>query len=168
MSLSTFTPNPTGPGGTISILLNGKVVAVWTAVDSAGNFVPNSYYHFVILETTADGNTVQLERDAFISTFHGESVTLVVMPNLVHPGDFVKFNASFAGVPADSQSKIKIYTIGGELVQTLGLPAGTASWDLKNLGGQMVSTGIYIAVLDGRDPASGIKLRKVAKILVTH
>lgn len=168
MTLSNFVPNPNGPGGTITVFLNGQTVGTWNATTDSGEWVPNGFYHFVLVEHASDGSTVQMERDAFISTFHGESMALVAAPNMVHSGDSVNFNASFAGTPADSQSKIKIYATNGELVRTLILSFGTASWDLRNNHGQAVGSGIYIAVLDGIDPASGQSLNKIIKVLVTH
>ena len=168
MVLTSFIPNPNGPGGTISVELNGQVIATWDVTDMNGQLVPNSYYHFVLLETTPDGNTVQLERDAFIATYHGEAVSLLAWPNTGKPGDTIKFTATFAGIAADNQSTIKVYTTSGELVRIAPLSGGTATWDLTNLNGRQVSSGIYIAVLDGKDPASGQKLMKTVKILVTH
>ncbi len=168
MVISDFLPNTKGTGGTILIYLNGQIIATWNVTDSAGRLVPNGFYHFVVLETTKDGNTVQLERDAFISTYHGESVSLLALPNIGHPGDTIKFNASFAGIAGDSQSKIKIYMTDGELVQILEVSAGGASWDLRNVNGQIVASGLYFAVLDGVDPVGGQKLSQTKKILVTH
>ncbi len=109
-----------------------------------------------------------MERDAFISTYHGESISLVAWPNTAHPGQMVNFNASFAGTPADSQSKMKIYTADGELVQTVSFTVGTALWDLRNPSGQVVASGLYLAVLDGVDPLNGQSLNKVVKVVVTH
>lgn len=168
MTLSNFAPNPNGPGGTITIFLNGQTVGVWNATTDGGALVPNGFYHFVLVEHTSDGTTVQMERDAFISTFHGESVFLVAAPNLVRFGNVVDFNASFAGIPADNQSKIKIYSMNGELVRMLVLSLGTASWDIRNNSGQAVASGLYLAVLDGIDPVSGQSLTKIVKVLVTH
>ncbi len=168
MTLSNFAPNPNGPGGTITINLNGQAVATWNVTDAAGNLVPNGFYQFAVLETTGNGTEVQLVRDAYISTYHGEAVSLLVSPNIGHPGDILKFIASFAGIPADSQSKIMIYAVDGELVETLRLTGGMASWDLKNMNGLTVSSGIYVAVLDGIDPVSGQALSQIKKVLVTH
>jgi hypothetical protein len=168
MTLSAFSPNANGPGGTISINLNGQLVGTWNATNDGGNLVPNGYYHFVLQEHMNDGNVVQMERDAFITTFHGEAVMLTAWPNVGHPGDTIKFSASFAGTPADNIGKIRLYTASGELVQTLPISGGAASWDLKNSEGDVLSSGIYLAVLYGVDPQSGQKLGKVIKILVTH
>jgi hypothetical protein len=168
MSLSSFTPNPNAPGGTILVYLNNQLVGSWNATESNGSFVPNGFYHFVLQEHTSDGNTVQMERDAFIATYHGETVSLTAWPNRARPGDTIQFTASFAGNPADSQSKIKVYTVSGELVQTLPISGGTASWDLKNSSGTTVASGLYLAALDGVDPLSGQGLTKIVKLLVTH
>jgi hypothetical protein len=168
MTVSNFVPNPNGPGGTISIYLNGQMVGTWNATNSNGNWVPNGFYHFVLLEHASGGSIVQMERDAFISTYHGELVTLIAWPNVVHPGDAVNFTASFAGIPADNQSKIKIYATDGELVQTVTLNAGSATWDLRNSSGQMVASGVYLAVLDSVDPSTGQGLNKIVKVLLTH
>lgn len=168
MTLSNFVPNPNGPGGTISIYLNGQVIAVWNVTDGAGNLVPNGFYQFVVVETTNNGNVIQLEGEAYISTNHGEEVSLLVLPNIGHPGDILKFIASFNGIAADNQSMIKIYSVDAELVKALVISSGSASWDLKNINGFTVASGVYIAVLDGIDPASGQKLTQSKKILITH
>lgn len=168
MSLSPFAPNPTGPGGTITVYLNNQVVGTWNATNDNGTYVPNGFYHFVLQEHTNSGDVVQLERDSFISTFHGQAVSFTALPNVVHPGDTVLFNASYAGIGADQQSKIKIFTVSGELLQTLSLSGGAATWDGKNNIGQELASGIYLAVLDGIDPANGQSVRCILKLLFTH
>ena len=168
MSLSPFVPNPDGPGGAISVFLNGQLVGTWNATNNNGILVPNGQYHFVLLEHGADGNTVQMERDAFIPTFHGEPVAFSAWPNSGEPGDVIKFNASFAGTPADGQSTIKVYAVSGELVQTVPISNGAASWNLRNADGSSLSSGLYLAVLDGVDPRNGQGFHKVVKILVNH
>lgn len=168
MSLSAFTPNPNGPGGTISVYLNGQLVGTWNVTSNNGTLVPNGEYHFVLLEHTTDGNTVQMERDAFIPTFHGEPVAFWAFPAKAQQGESVTFTASFAGTVADGQSTIKVYAVSGELIRTLPISNGTASWDLRNLDGASLSAGLYLAVLDGVDPRNGQSFRKVVKILVNH
>jgi hypothetical protein len=168
MTLSGYSQNGNGPGGTIAIYLNGQTVATWTSTDLAGNLVPDGFYHIVVVETTVNGNVILLERETYISTYHGEQVLLLAMPNIGHPGDMINFVASFNGVPGNNQSKIKIYATDGELIKSLGIYDGTASWDVKNVNGIFVASGVYIAVLDGIDPTSGQKLTSVKKILITH
>jgi hypothetical protein len=90
---------------------------------------------------------------------------LVAAPNMVHPGDTVTFACSFAGGPADGRSHIKIYNLTGEMVNDLPVASGTAVWNLTTLGNESIASGIYLAVLDGIDPVSGLHLTKTSKIL---
>jgi hypothetical protein len=90
---------------------------------------------------------------------------LVAAPNMVHPGDTVTFACSFAGGPADGRSHIKIYNLTGEMVYEVAVSGGTATWDLTTLRHSPISSGIYLAVLDGIDPVSGLHLTKTSKIL---
>ena len=168
MALSNFVPNPVGAGGSIAVNLNGQTIATWDVTGLNGKLVPNGFYHFVIQEHTAEGNTLFLERDAFLMPYHGQDVSLSALPNIGHPGGVIQFVASFVGTLADGQSKIRIYAVSGELVQTLGIQSGTAAWDLSNIGHKTVASGIYLAVLDGVDPVSGQQARKIVKVMVTH
>ena len=168
MTLSAFAPNPNGDGGTIVIFLNGQPVANWNGIDSNGKYVPNSYYHFVMKENAGAGNTILLERDAFVAPYHGETVSFGAMPNVAHPGDTILFSASFGGVAADGQSKIRLYAVSGELLQTLSITNGIVSWDLRTTSSQLVASGVYLAVLEGINPTNGQKSYKITKVLVTH
>ena len=168
-SLSLFIPSPSGLGGAITIYLNNQPIAVWNALDAKGHLVPNGFYHFTIVENTPEGTTVVLARDAFIDAETGASgLQLSARPNRAHTGDTVTILASFSGTAPDSQSKIKVYDIAGELLKTLDLSNGTATWDLSNQTGQAVGTGLYLAVFDGTDPGSGNPVRKAVKIMYIH
>jgi hypothetical protein len=168
-SLSSFAPSPSGLGGAITIFLNNQVVAAWNGMSSNGHLVPNGFYHFKITENSTDGSIVILARDAFIAAETGSGgLQMSARPNITHPGDTVTILASFSGTPPDSQCKIKIYDMTGELLETLSLSNGTAAWNLRNQQGQELGTGLYLAVFDGKDPVSGNPIHQVAKILFIH
>jgi hypothetical protein len=168
-ALSAFVPSASGLGGAITIFINNQPVAVWNAVGSNGQLVPNGFYHFTIIENTADGNKVVLARDAYINDQIGSAgLQFSAIPNLVHPGDQVTILASFAGSTPDSQSRIKIYDMAGELIQTLALNNSMTTWNLTNTAGQVIGTGLYFAVFDGNDPSSGNPVRKAVKIMFVH
>lgn len=152
----------------MTVYLNGQAVAIWSATDENGNYVPNGVYHFVMQEHAADGSTVILERDAYVDPFHGESLAFGASPNTAGPGETIVFSASFAGLPADGQSKIKIYTVSGELVRVLSCSSGLAQWNLENGNGRVVSSGLYLAALEGKNPANGDMASKIVKVLITH
>ncbi|HUO58074.1 MAG TPA: hypothetical protein VMV05_07835, partial [bacterium] len=169
MSLSTFSPNSNGSGGSIGIYLNGQLVATWNATDEKGNVVPNGFYHFVLAEMGTNTGNSTFERDAFIDPNHPDSVTFTAMPNHAGPGETITFAAFFDGVPADGRSKIKMYNTAGELLAVINLTGmGTAPWNLTNGLGQPVASGIYFAVLSGINPSNGGTTYKITKVLVTH
>ncbi len=168
MALSSFIPNPGGPGGTIEISLDGQVVAKWNATNEMGNWVPNGTYYFVAEITNSGGTRVILKRAAFVMTYHNQAILLTAMPNLAHSGETIHFFASFGAAPADERSGVKIYAVSGELVQTLAISGGATAWDLTNRRGQIAASGVYLAVLDGEDPVSGLSMRKVVKLMVIH
>jgi hypothetical protein len=43
-----------------------------------------------------------------------------------------------------SSGKIRIYTISGALVRELPITGATTQWDVKNSGGQLVASGVYL------------------------
>ena len=166
-TMSNFTPSSTGQGGTLTFYVNGQAIATWDVADKNGNRVPNSFYHVVLEQRVLDGSLYRKERDIFISTVtKTASVQLAAYPNIAHAGGSINLSAVFAGNPADSRSKIKIYSVSGELVKTMRLNAGQAFWDLTNAQGQSVSSGIYLIVLDGVDVNTGNPASKVIKVVV--
>lgn len=61
-----------------------------------------------------------------------------------------------------AEAAIKIYTYAGELVKELKADAtGTVRWDAKNYAGEKVSSGIYLALIEGAQAS-----QKVIKIAV--
>jgi hypothetical protein len=86
--------------------------------------------------------------------------------NIGRAGDTILFSASFAGVPADERSKIRIYTVAGELVRTAQITNGSVSWRLDTDDGKPAASGYYLAVLDGINPTNGQNLVKISKVLV--
>jgi hypothetical protein len=169
LSLSTFVPLVNAPGGSLNISINGVVVAAWNATDQSGQLVPNGVYHISVTEKFPDGSSLNMAQNAPVDPYSNQTaVYFKAMPNMVHSGDVVKFSASFAGIVADGQSKIKIYDLAGELIASLFVQNGASNWDLTDSKNQIVASGIYLAVLDGTDPASGQHLTKVLKILVTR
>jgi len=169
LTVSPFVPAISVPGGSLNILMNGQVIATWDAEDQNGKLVTDGVYQIVVTEQFPDGSSIVLAQNASVAPYSNQGVIdFTAMPNMVHPGDVVKFSASFSGIVADGQSKIKIYDLAGELVNSLPLLNGTAAWDISNSGRQAAASGIYLAVLDGVNPVSGQHLTKTLKILVTR
>jgi hypothetical protein len=166
-TVSKFTPNSTGLGGTLVFYVNGQAIATWDATDKNGKLVSNSFYHLILRQKFTDGTSASRERDIFVSSNNQSSTAqLFASPNIAQTGDTVRLSASFGVNVADGRSMLKLYTVSGELVRTLTLSAGQASWDLTNAQGQAVSSGVYLIVLDGVDVNTGNPASKVIKVLV--
>jgi hypothetical protein len=166
-TVSAFVPAQTAMGGSMTLYVNGQAAAVWDGRDGAGNIVPSSFYHLVLVQEFADGTSARLEKDVFIPPLgQTASVLLKALPNLAHSGDKIFITAVFGAMPADERSFMKIYTVDGERVKVLPLSHGQTDWDLTNNQGQEVSSGIYLIVLDGMDPATGAPARKTIKVVV--
>ncbi len=168
MSLSPFTLNPSGTGGQITIYLNGQPAAVWNGFADNGIPVPNGFYHFLLVEHAPGGNTVTLARDAYIGPSLIHELVFTARPNLVRSYEPVQITVSFAGIPADSQSTIKIYDLSGEWVNELSVSHGAAVWDSRNKNGNRVSSGLYLLVLEGIQPSTHEKLNKCIKLMISR
>jgi hypothetical protein len=161
---SAFAPNLSGPGGLFTLYVNGQVFALWDAKDKAGKVVPNSFYHLVLKQRLADGAAVLLETDVYVAS-RDSTLSLSAVPNIARTGEVVRLNASFGSGPAPDGSPVKVYAVSGELVRTLALLGGQASWDLANDQGNPVSSGVYLFCLDVMD-GEGRAVRRVVKAVV--
>ncbi|HEY5037659.1 MAG TPA: hypothetical protein VIJ93_01150, partial [bacterium] len=167
LTVSTFTPDPSGVGGTMTLFINGQMFATWDVLDKEGKIVPSGFYHLVVDQTLTDGTAVTLAKDVFVSSLSQVSaVQLMARPNLAHAGDTITLLASFVGGPADGRSQIKIYAVSGELVRTLALLNGQVQWDLTNDSQQKVASGIYVVVLDGVDLTTSRNVQKTIQVAI--
>lgn len=167
LTVSSFVPNPTAPGGTLSLGLNGQIIATWNATDHDGQVVPNGLYQLVITQAFTNGTTTTLERSVYVSTYNRTSqVQMTARPNIVLNGAPVSLTASVGNQPVQGAGVFKVYATDGELLKTLDAANGQGVWDLTTLRGGKVVSGLYLIALDALDPQTGIPVRKAVKVLV--
>jgi flagellar hook assembly protein FlgD len=167
LSISSFSPNSTRPGGALTVSLNSQAIATWDGMDKGGNVVPNGFYHFVITQTFSDGTQTVMEKSLYVgSRSQTSQVQLTALPNLVHSGDTIHLTGLVEGTLVDGAHTIKIYNISRELVRTLDMAAGQADWDLTDNQGANVASGLYFIVLDVMDPITGSEANKIVKAVV--
>jgi len=114
-------------------------------------------YHYV-----KDQNIVDVQGEYNLKT----PDEIISYPNPCYPdrGQVVRIS----NLPLDVE-KIYIYTISGELVRTLergfeienGITPSVAIWDCRNEGGEEVSRGVYIYLVD-----TGEKIKRTGKIAI--
>ncbi len=86
-------------------------------------------------------------------------------PNPFHAGSEAILLAYVLG--QDAPVKVSIYTLLGDLVREISLPAGTrggagglneVAWDGRNGKGEIVRPGVYVAKIDGPGVSEQIKV----------
>lgn len=167
LSFGAYQPVPGGSGGLLSILVNGTVVAVWNSANQQGSLVPNGFYQVQVTQFTNPTNPTVIEKAVYIDPIHYQTpIQLSASPNIAGEGTVVVFKSHIQGVPAGPGNEpLRIYTLTGELVKTLPWENGQTSWDMTNLPGQTVASGLYLAVEEATDAVSGDKIHRTVKVL---
>ena len=147
MSLEYFPSEPNlGSLQTLGIVrwdpASGKCVPLPSVVDEATNRVIASVNHLSLFQLQ------QLNPSSTISSAR-------VFPNPMFKGrqDFFTFD----GLPAGA--RIRIFTItGGEVFDGTTNASGIAKWDATNKAGRIVSSGVYVAVIEKGGSVEKLKL----------
>jgi flagellar hook assembly protein FlgD len=143
------------------------VIAVWDVKDSAGVLVPNGYYQVLVQQNDPNGNQLNVSKDIYVGpNFQTSEAQLTAWPNVARPGTTILFTAMIEGNPAGGKCIIKVYALTGELVNSLPIDNGQASWDMSNSAKVSVASGLYLAVLDGMDTVTQSPVRKIVKVIV--
>jgi hypothetical protein len=172
LSASVITPsyaNPTGAGNGLTITLGSGNSIVWNGTNDAGAIVTGGNYFIVIKSSIAGQTSQEVVRQVMVVN-HGQSglAGVILEPNpislrLYNQAQFV-VNITSAQVTA---TRVKIYSLAGELVQTLDNTPGNPSlvpWDLTKVN---YASGTYIAVLELENNTAIIG-RQTLKVVVVH
>ncbi len=138
----------------------------WDGKNAQGNYLQSGVYEVQLVVKTNQGISIKASKSITLLN-EGNTDVLGTIKSLPNPyiGD-TSTPLIFTWQPsANGAIKIKIYNIAGELVRTLvgDLGAASINWDLKSVGGQTVSSGTYICVVEGVDTI-GNKTRKIVKL----
>jgi hypothetical protein len=167
LAVLAFVSGTSGPGGSLTLTLNGQVLAVWDATDSRGQVVPNGFYHLILTQTFTDGTQIVLNRGVYVDPYsQATEAQMLVGPNVVHPGATVEVSGQVEGNPVEGAGVFKVYALDGELLKTLDAVNGQASWDLTTREGKQVASGLYLIVMNVMDPKTNSPATKTAKVAV--
>jgi uncharacterized repeat protein (TIGR01451 family) len=152
-------------GDSITIKLSDGTVLGWDARNSGGVAVPNGFYTVTVTSVLANGQ-VRKATDTFalVREYEELIISASFVPNPAREGVWL----SFALASPLAEMTVRIYNIAGELVWKTEVTGASASfkWDLRNRQGTRVSPGLYVAALEARDPATGVKSRKLLRLAV--
>jgi len=121
----------------------------WTKDTSETYPLPSGSYTFKVRGKDLAGNYPSEDDPAIAVSSFTVSLPLIIFPNpcYLNQGEIV----TIASLPLESEVRVYIYDLGGNLVRTLGetetvIEGGSkvATWDLKNNKGEIVARGIYI------------------------
>ena len=173
LSATTLMPSYADPSnslGSVSLLFPSGGSMTWDGRNNDGVIVQNGTYYIEL--TSKKGSDTQQTVILAVNVLHGDldaSNRIVMAPNpvnLAQTGQAV-FMIGNGGGPLDATT-VKIYTVAGELIQTLynepGNP-GRVLWNLRGGTSRVVTSGTYIAVVELR-VGSGVTGRKILKVIV--
>jgi hypothetical protein len=161
-----FMPALSGNGGAVTFFVNGQAAGVWDGKDGKGRSVPEGFYQVQLEQAFTDGTSATSSASLRVSYTKAPGIALSASPNLVYAGGSVQFTASWAGAPPPDGTSLRVHAITGEKVRVLSLLGGLATWDLKNLAGREVSSGVYLIRLEGPEGAPSRTLSRTVKIIV--
>jgi hypothetical protein len=95
----------------------------------------------------------------------GSSGTVLAEPNVLTSQSTMITNFNGMGITNASVVNAKVYTIAGELVQSIQGGAGTASAQWNATG---MASGVYIVAIEVQDVNGGILEHQLLKVLVLH
>jgi uncharacterized repeat protein (TIGR01451 family) len=171
LSTNLLQPNASGvPSSPMSSLLqifvqdtNAPVTLTWDGTASSGTYVTPGTYSIEVHWTNGNGTTTDITRTIQVLPSTGVSSIAVARPNVLDAknGTITTFDAT--GVLNAAGLKVKIYTIAGELVQTLQSSQATMTWNTSAM-----ASGIYIASVEVDNANGGAVNDQRLKILVVH
>jgi hypothetical protein len=142
---------------------------LWDGKSQEGSAVSNGVYEVQLVMTTDKGT--MFEASKTLSLLRAVTRYLngfMILPNPGYGMDsLITFKWTFASGTETGMASVFIYNLAGELVRRLkgSLQAGSISWDLKTGRGAAVSSGLYTAVLEGRN-ANGYADIKTEKLVL--
>ncbi len=172
LSSNTLLPAYNGKPGsnnTLTITLGSGRSFTWDGTGDNGQFLTSGTYFLEIQSSMQNEPAQQIVMPIRIQNNGVNPINGVVMaPNPIRLSQSTQakflINTSAGQV---TSVEIRIYTVAGELVQTLyNLPGnpGKVDWDLS---GTFITSGTYLAVVDMHSNA-GLMGRKVIKVAVFH
>jgi flagellar hook assembly protein FlgD len=154
----------------ITINYTATSYLTWNGQSAQGNYIQSGVYEIQLVITTGAGYATRISKTITILNAGTADLMGVVksLPNPYTGNGTIPLKFTWQPITTGT-IEIKIYDMAGELVRILtgDLAAGTINWDLKSAGGQKVSSGTYICVVEGVDNTGNkkIKIVKIAAII---
>jgi len=170
LNSNVIKPGSSSPGepSTVQILAltsSAPVTVVWDGTADAGGWVTPGEYQVEVHWNNGNGGTTDITRTVLVLSNSGITGNVVARPNVLNTvnGFTTTFDAS--GVQNAYSIKVNIYTIAGELVQSLTSASGTPIQPWSPVG---LASGIYLANVEVHNASGGVVNRQFVKVLYLH
>jgi uncharacterized repeat protein (TIGR01451 family) len=140
------------------------VTLTWDGTNNSGTNVTSGTYTVQLHWDTGNGQTTDITRSVVVMA-GGSSGTVLAEPNVLTSQSTMITNFNGMGITNASVVNAKVYTIAGELVQSIQGGAGTASAQWNATG---MASGVYIVAIEVQDVNGGILEHQLLKVLVLH
>ena len=144
----------------------------WDGTNSSGRMVDNGVYTVQMIVKNADGYTyIQTKQVTVLNNGFNEmlgEVKIIPNPCVVNDAPGAGVNITWSNV-WQGFVKVKIYNVAAELVRSYEADPSQQkiTWDLHTPGGQTVSNGMYICVIEATNTTGGreVKFEKIGVIM---
>ena len=138
--------------------------SVWDGTDENGKLVASGQYYITTISInrinrrTIVTKAVTVQR-AMIQVIEGQRIS----PNPAR--DFVRIWARSR--IAGAEVRAQVYTVAGELVARLTFGnSDVVTWNMTNIAGERLASGVYLVVILAKDPETGQTERRIIKLAV--
>jgi uncharacterized repeat protein (TIGR01451 family) len=166
-NLLTFGSNTAVNPPLLQIFVNTSgtpVTLTWNGTSNTGTNVTSGTYSIQLHWDDGDGQTTDITRSVVVIS-GGASGTVLAEPNVLVSGSTLTTTFNGSGITNAWMLSVKIYTIAGELVQSISGTQGKTSTQWTATG---MASGLYIAAVEVQDVNGGVLEHKLLKILVLH
>jgi len=163
----SLTASTTGSSSTVANILietsASPVTLTWDGANNGGSIVTPGVYTIEVHWNNGSGQTSDITREIVVMPPVGISGIVVARPNVLNATNGMTTTFDATGISNASSLKIRIYTVAGELVQTILSSTPTTTWSAAGL-----ASGIYIANVEIDNASGGVVSRPFVKLLVLH
>jgi flagellar hook assembly protein FlgD len=157
-----------GSSNLASILIETSgtpVTLTWDGTNNSSNLVTPGVYTIEVHWNNGSGQTSDISREIIVMPGSNTSGIAVARPNVLNEANGMTTTFDATGVQNAYSIKVQVYTMTGQLIQTMASPPGSpmVPWNASGM-----ASGIYIAVMEIDNSSGGMLNRQRLKILLLH
>jgi uncharacterized repeat protein (TIGR01451 family) len=170
LNSNVIKPGSVSPGqpSTVQILAqtsSAPVTVVWDGTADGGAWVTPGEYQVEVHWNNGTGTTTDISRTVLVLANNGITGKVVARPNVLNTANGFTTTFDATGVQNAYSIKVNIYTIAGELVQSLTSASGNPVQPWSPVG---LASGIYLANVEVINSNGGLVNRQFVKVLYLH